>query len=246
MISTIVIDPPLLMSWMSERQRDQSVLLFDLEVTILAEERIRFDLNIIFQSIKVRGGRASRRNRYVGTTGAEVGIELMTNALKTWTNSAAIEVRYELKAAAGNERTLSLAPSAEAEAGEVKAKVKSGSLSLQRNSSLQQSIAYNSKEFTLTPIPWRTGVKWTYSLPAGPKAIRDFLVGYLPLFAEFDGPAMNICGRITLAPEDVRFFNSNKKPISLVRSLYMHAVLWKRGIVIQNEDGFSVRLQVEP
>jgi len=77
-------------------------------------------------------------------------------------------------------------------------------------------------------------------MPRAERVIRDFLIGNLSLFATCSWDGLKRAGRIRLRPENVLFFDAQKKPISATRSLIMQCVLWGQGIKIQNVDGFGI------
>lgn len=239
-ILCLIVDSPNLIPWMPKRIRDLNVILLDFDADDVAPSGVRLDLNIVFNPIPVRRGGGTRFDYYIGSTAAEIRVGTVGGKIRQYTEGTMLQVGYSNTERRARIAELHLFPQIRVDDA---SKIVSAELGPIRRA-LSQEVGYNvtfaSEERLLAPVLLDDTIRWAITLPRGPKAIRDFLQGNLYLYAIATWARKPRSGWIQVRPSDVRFFDSERKAISGRKSLFMQFVLWKRGIRIENQDGFTV------
>lgn len=236
----IKVSPPFLIPWTTEEERNRNCLLLDLEADATTNRGIRLDLDVVFCPIPIRHGVLNRSDFYVGSTGAEVTVVAERGQVHEHTGPETLVVNYSNKTTQVRSADLDLAPELEAESGGAKAKASLGSIKRQQSDSREFTASFQSEERRLAPMHLHNSVKWTITQPRGEKAVRDFLLGNLYLNATCRWAGQARSGAVEVRPSDVRFFTSDRRPVSWLRSVFMQAVLWSEGISVDNRDGFRI------
>ena len=234
------ISPPNLVVWLSREERERNVVLIDLDADMEGTETLRLDVNVIFNPLPVRRGTLTRVDYYIGSTGAEVSVDASGGKVHGHTPAATLDVNYSNATQSRRKAGLTLKPEMKVKDLSRAAEAKLGSVTRAAGQERVQSAAFASAERVLAPVATDDGVKWTVSLPRGEKAVRDFLIGNLYLFAKCTWAGTTKRGRVAVRPSDVRFFDADRRPLGTAQSLVMQFVLWRLGIKLQNRDGFAM------
>ncbi len=218
-------------------------MLFELEVDELAEKSLRFDLNVVFKPVRVQRGNLPRADWYIGSTGAEIYLEVIGGIVKdNHTKGKTLQVNYKNTETWERKSAFTLAPEIGIESTSASVKAKLADIVFQANSERNFESSFSCEERVLAHIHMENSVRWNIDLPKGGKAIRDFLFGNLYLCAECvwnDGPCH---GRITVRPSDIRFFDEerNARSIGYLANLGMLYTLFRGGIKIENLNGLTI------
>ena len=219
------------MRWLSPRRRERYIVLLDLEPDFLDEKLLRLDLNIVFNPIAVRREMIVEEDYYIGSTGARIVLEVDNGVVRDYTPSQSLDVHY--KNITNHKRISKL---------ELKPSIKSlsaGSITFEANVERIFEADFSGGERTLIPSFQHNVVIWYLEMPRGEKVVRDFLAGNVRLFGvcEFSS---RISGKIRVRPSDIRFFDSERRPLSKRASIMMRYVLHKRGFKIRGNKGIQV------
>ena len=237
----LLVEPPKILPWMSKEEQDGSILLLGLEADHEDKDCIRIDLDVVFNPIPVRRkqGPVRQADFYVGCTGAEIGVEASAGSILKHTGPTTLSVGYSNSTSRNRSSGLTLDPILAMNSGETKL----GAVTKEASQEVTFNATFSSEERVLQPVLLHDTIKWTINLPRGNKAVRDFLMGNLHLFAVCRWDHVPRTGRVTVRPSDVRFFDGNREPLGPRRSLMMEFVLWLRRIQVFNKDGFSARFE---
>ncbi len=206
------INPLIIASCLSEEQRKRNIILLDIDFDIDDNGANRIDLDVVFNPISVKIGMIQRVDYYIGSSGAEILIDLSDGDILEYTQAAKFDEKFESRATASN--------------------------------------TYNSR-FTrfacrardLNPILRGKSIKWMLTLPRDENIVRDFLIGNLYLFVTCTWQNNKKSGYIHIRPSDIRFFDSDYKPIEKHASMLMQLILWREGVKLENCDGFSISFE---
>lgn len=230
---TVFVKPPLLMKWLSPRQRKEYIVLLDLEPDFLDEKVLRLDLDIAFNPISVRREGVVEADYYIGSTGAEIFLEVNNGIVRDYTPSQTLEVHYKNTAKYNRLSRLELKPSSNAAA----------SITFEAGEERTFVSDFSGSEHTLKPICRKNDVRWLLAMPRVEKVVRDFIAGNLRLFGICECSS-RISGKVYVRPSDIRFFDNKRKPLSNVGSLMMRYVLHKREYSsIRGRQGIGVSFE---
>ncbi|MEM9298932.1 MAG: hypothetical protein AAGA64_11135 [Bacteroidota bacterium] len=239
------ITPPILTPWLDEKEREKNVLLIDLQIDKNKKDEIRFDIDIAFNPISVRRGSVTVKDFYIGCMGAEIALSLNPDkgVLLEFTEGCSLNVNYTNQNSYQRSATVSLVPEIKSENGKNKTDIKLGSLQYIASKQATFSASFSSDERLLAPIKLGNAIKWTITLPRGEKAIRDFLIGNLYLFAVYGSLEQAVSGNIYAKPSDITFFDDTKRALGTKKSIIMRYILYKRNIDISNADGLKIQFK---
>jgi hypothetical protein len=119
------------------------------------------------------------------------------------------------------------------------------SIELEANSERNFSTSFKSAERLLVSTDMNDTIKWNLDLPRGEKAIRDYLIGNLYLYACASWKEKPLTGEVTIRASDIRFFDADRRALSFKRSLAMLYCLYRKGITVQHKDGFRIQYSAE-
>ena len=234
------VTPPDLLPWLTRTAKQTTVLLLDAETDLVAIDSLRLDLNIVFNPMAIRRGGVSKVDYFVGSTGAEIFIEATGGKVVDYTGPQELKVEYNNKSTRTRKSSVSLSPEIKAKAKDNEASFKPGELHWEANQDREQTVSFSCSEMTLVPVNIGDSIRWRLDTPRGDKAVRDFLMGNLTLFAECTWPGIRKTGRFGARPSDVRFFNDQRRPLSRRASLLMLFHLWRKGIKPTHDNGFDM------
>jgi len=215
----------------------------DFEVDEVPRGGLRLDVDVAFNPLSVRRGAVTRVDFYIGSTGAEISVQATEGAIQEHTGPSTLSVSYANKQTLVRQTTLSLTPSLKTKKGTAESELSLGAITREASHAREFAASFASEERFLATTVLRDTIKWTVTLPRGEKAIRDFLVGNLYLFAICHWPERPRRGTITVRPSDVRFFDDQRRPLSALKSLVMEFVLWRDQRELMNRDGFETTFQ---
>ncbi len=241
----VLVTPPLLTRWLSQRMKQRDVLFLDCEFDALDDERLKLDLDIAFSPIIIRRGMLERADFYVGSTGAIVEVSAPLGAVRECTPSVAMPVDYSNSVKYVRQSSVEVKPEIEAEDGQVKAKGSLGSARLEAGVERTYTSSYTGAERTLQVVDLGNTVRWIVSLPRGEKVVMDFLAGNLYLYAVLEWHDGGGQGTIVARPSDIRFFDRDKRPIDRIGTYGMALALWLRRRRARHPDGLEVSFVVE-
>lgn len=234
------VDPPLLLPWLTTEQKNSEVVLLDLEVDVIADKLLQFDLNIVFNPLPIRRGILTKEDFYVGSSGAQVLVQAHKGHVKDYTPAVELAVNYTNSTTRRRNATLCIKPSAKLRGKNITVDVTPPSITLQADSERTFSASFQGAERTLAPVYLSNAVRWDIALPRGSKVVRDFLIGNLYLFARLEWESTPASGFIQLRPSDVRFFDSKREPLPKRNSVRMAFELWKAGVRLDYKNGFEI------
>lgn len=234
------VKPPIIIPWLSAKKRKQNVILLDLDADREDDGTLRLDLNVVFNPIAVRRGTVRRVDYYVGSTGAEISIKATRGTICDHTQAVTLPVNYTNVTKKQRKVALSLIPTVKAKTGSDEIEAQAGSITRDVGDERSFTVTFASEERFLAPVLMGDTIKWVITLPRGEKAIRDFLIGNLYLFAKCAWVKPKKSGYISVRPSDVQFFDPARKPIETWRSLLMSYILWENRIKIENWNGFKI------
>lgn len=238
-----IIEPPILTPWLSDGERDKNIVLFDLQIDFEDEDKLRFDFDVAFNPISVRRGKVDRRDFYVGCTGAEIHFIISSGQIIEYTKGSKLDVKYENRRDFNRQTALNLIPKLKSKNKINEREVAPGSLTYKKSQYVSFSASFNSEERTLATIHLANTVKWHIKLPRGEKVIRDYLLGNIYLHAVCSCNTNDKSGKVIVRPSDVRFFGSDQRPLSWIKSVVMHYILYRKNIDIYNVDGIEARFK---
>jgi hypothetical protein len=230
----------MLIPFLTESNRRENMILVDLAITPEEDETLRFNLNVVFNAIAVRRGVINRYDYYVATTGAEIVIEADQGNIRDYTEQASLTIEYTTLAKASKAINRNFKPALKLKAAGVEGEAQLIEVGRQKEISSEFTAKFVSSESLLSTTFLNDTTKWTLTTHRADKVIRDFLIGNLFLFASCSWTEGQRAGRIRVKPEDVRFYDSEKRRLSAIRSLVMLFILWRKGISVQNADGYLV------
>jgi hypothetical protein len=228
------IVPQRLVRDLTPEERNQNPILLDVKATTKGHESISFQLDIIFQSIAISRGLIVKSPFYVGTIGAEVTITATGAEVIDYTRSSPIPVQYTHGTQVDDASGFKVAP----ELGSKSVKAKVGSFEKNAKRKGESKAEYSSEEALLVATVLGDTIRWNIDTHRAEKVVRDFLIGNKSLNAIFKWKPTSRVGSIQIRP-DIRFFDTDKRPLSRQASLMMRFVLWQRNFRLENEAGFQ-------
>jgi hypothetical protein len=117
--------------------------------------------------------------------------------------------------------------------------MKTGEIKWEARGQSERKATFSCSEMILVPINKGEAIHWRLDSPRGDKAVRDFLMGNLYLFAECAWNGTPKQGRFGARPSDVRFFDDQRRPLSKATSLLMLYQLWRRDLIPLFDNGFE-------
>jgi hypothetical protein len=101
----IFVRPAKLLRFLSEIERDDSLVLLDMEIAPNDRGQRRITLNVVFNSISVRRkkGKIKRSNWYIGTRGVQAKVILDDGSFTTCTEASILEVESVITSKKGLE-----------------------------------------------------------------------------------------------------------------------------------------------
>jgi hypothetical protein len=228
----LLTTPPRLLAFMSDEQKSRSLLLIDLKTRVVSEISSRFDLILIFRSVAIRRGIITPSDYYVGTTGASIVLKAFNGDVVEYSGSSKLAVEHEVTIGKESSTGAKLTPELKMKVGANELETRIGSTEAAQKDTATLHIKFSSEEMPLVALNLKDAVEWQIDTHRGEKAIRDFLVGTVQLYAVFHWATLTKAGRLRANPTDILFFDRNRRPLSRRSSLLMLWVLWKRGIKI--------------
>ena len=233
--STVIIDPPIIIPWLSEYEKDNQVVLVDLQPDELSEYITRLDLNVVFKCIPIKRNIHLKADYYIGSSGALVEVAVKNGKITDCTPAATIDVNYSNSAKHVRKSSICLKPSpcsASVTYGPIL-----GNISLDREVETAYSASFSSSERVLAPICMYGTVQWMLTMPRGEKIVSDFLYGNLPLFAECSWSKSPRNGTVMVRPSDISFFDNQKRRVGDLTACAMQYILWRNKIRTPKLDG---------
>lgn len=237
------ITPPILIPWLTEDEKEKNILLLNLQIDAIKEDLIRLDLDIVFNPLSFRRGVVTRKDFYIGCSGAEIKIIFPNGNVTEYSKSKTLTVNYANSIDHQRASSTSLKPSLKFKdsASKSELNVSLGEL-VHKNSTVNNySVSFQNEERELAVITMDNSIKWFLSLPRGEKAIRDFIVGNLHLYSIFStNKEEDYGGKVIIKPNDITFYDNDRRPLGFKENLMMRYKLYKAGMDILNADGFTV------
>jgi len=240
----LIIDPPITMDWLPQEKKDKNIMIFGFDADMTKNKSLRVDLNVAFTPIPVRRGKITRRTDFhIGSTGATIKVKTNNSTLKNYSKEKTLKVKYSNTTKRKRNFTFTLKPEVTAKSGDVQIGASIGSVTREKGDERTFSTAFSNKERKLATTALNNTITWSIELPRGDKAIRDFLIGNLYLYAQFTCGSSPISGRVAIRPTNVLFFDEENIQIGKLHSFYMQYVLWRKGIKLMNLDGVQIKFK---
>lgn len=236
MINNILLDPPNIFSWIGQKERDKCIILFDLATNLEDNTtHLRFNLNVVFNPIAISvKNLTSITDYYLGSTGAEIELNIEKGKIVDHTHDTTLNVTYTNSVSFKKDKAINIKPKVSVKINQFQSDFFLSEINRSHNEEVNFSTSFNSEERVLIARHLGNNIKWNITLPRGEKAIRDFLIGNLYLFASCEIFSEKICGYIKIHTSDVRFFDDQKRVLSKNKSVFMLFYLWKKGVSLKN------------
>ena len=109
------ITPPNIVPWLTDEQRKKNIILLDFDFDIEVNGAYRIDLDVVFNPISVRRGKVLFVDYYIGSTGAEITLDVSKGLLLYYTESTMLNNDYKNSKKGHRNATLNLSPLLEIE-----------------------------------------------------------------------------------------------------------------------------------
>ena len=232
-----------ILPWLTKEERRQNTVLLDFEPDLVDDETLRLYINILFNPIRVRRGWIKRADWYVGSTGMLVTVNIHNGKITDYTEPRELTAKYEIINGGTRQSTTSLAPQVNAEISGHHLKAKLFSLEYLAGRDCIFNTSYEGPESLLETTVEGDTVKWEFVIPKGERVISNFLRANLYLTCKCRWNQSTKSGYIEVRPDDIQFFNPERKPIGLIKSLFMNFSMWHQGVKIKNKDGFLTNFE---
>lgn len=243
---SMLIDPPCLIRWMPNKDKKASIILLDMEVDIIGEGRLRFDLNVAFKAIPVHRGIIQKADYYIGSTGAHIIFETDKGSVFNYTvERDPLKVNHTNTVTRTRNSSASLKPAITNKEGDKEVKLELGEISWSAKVDSVFVSTFSCNERSLNSIYMESAIHWLLNLPRGERVISDYLVGNLWLFAECLWKDTSPSGDLSVRPSDVRFFNDDKRPLPSYKSIAMLYSMWRQNIKLPDYKGVKTHFQVD-
>src|SRR5262245_5677194 len=113
----LVVSPPKLIRWLTQKEKKLSVMMLDFEADLDTKKAWRLDVNVAFNAVAVSRGVVKQKEYYIGCTGGAVTIELNDGEIFEYTPAAKLDVTYKISDKLRRKAGLSLSPDIKATAG---------------------------------------------------------------------------------------------------------------------------------
>jgi hypothetical protein len=220
--------PKQLGRWLSPADVQRRIVIVDTEVDEAPKGGLRIDLTVAFNAIPVRSGLLVRETFYIGCSSARASVQAVGGTIVAHSGDHTINVTYnnELSYTRSSETVIEPKITRKDEQGELSASA--GSVSFGASEQRKFVTAFSGIERLLAAVIAGPQVTWIVDQPRGDKAVRDYLLGMLHVWATINWPAGSASWRIEVQPDDIRFFDGDKRPIKKISSLVMKYILARR------------------
>lgn len=241
-VRTWHVNPPALTRWISPDDRDNAIVLMDLEPDVLATGELRLDLRVAFKYIAVRRKKLlSQADFYIGCTSASVQIDIEGEKINAFTPGKALTVNYKEVERRTRTSKAALEPSGEFKSGAGETKLSIGGISLESGGEavFESSFAYS--ERYLEAVNLGSGVIWRLDPPRRKPVVRDFLFCNLHVFVVCTDSSGRSRGRIHVRPSDLRVYGPDRRPYEKAKSLMLLCLLLKTKKLLYRPEGIEVK-----
>ena len=222
---------------MPQSEIDRTPVLMGLDVGE-SDHPIEIQIEVVFHSVRIKR-RVVRGYWHVASREAEIELRAYHANLVEHTKAGPITAKYALTTSTKREGGLEIKP--EIKIGE-DATVSVGSLDLKGEKSEEATIEYSGREFPLTSAVIGNNIVWNFSETQGPKLIREFIFGNLPLTAKYNWKHRRRSGFLAVRTSP-RVFDSDGKQVSDAKSLVLGFVLFRKSH-LANEYGNEVEFEL--
>lgn len=228
---SIFLDPPIAYSFLSEKQRDNKVVLYDLDADVNEHGEIELSFNWIFSRVTI--GQLKLRSAkmfHFATTGGELKLALNDAVLSKCTERQTISVNHSVTKRKRRNSDLTIAPVAKLEYAGAKVEFSGLKYLKARSEEVEYVTNLTTSEQILAVIKVNDGCTWDLLVPKLDAAIRHYVYGNLYLDACFSCETDNITGTLKTRPSGIRVFNQDGKLFGEEATFGMLFSLWRRGI----------------
>jgi len=228
-------------------ERDQNIINFDLgaRYSVGSAKKIRFDVELAFKAIRTHTDAVSTPVYYLGYTGVTAELHVEGLPLQTYTRRKKIPVNYTNSMQKKNWKNFDIVPKVTIKGEGVEATVSVGKAGGKKGSEEEKTCKFESGERTLETTREHDQIRWTLDLPRGEKAVRDFLLGNLFLFAEYDKSNEDtaVSGRLKVEPRAIQWFDKDRKEISLsfIKRFFLRYVVREKLFKVKPKEHFGCR-----
>lgn len=226
----IIVEPPHLMRFMTEKQLKENVVLMDIEPDFLDDGTLRIDIKVAFDRMRIpivpKGERYRKKALYVGSTEAEIFLVVDAGQIIQHTEDQTIKAKYTNTSEYTRTSQVSLKSDAKG-------------ITLGAGQKRSFSVSFSGQR-ELKALNKTRLVKWVLAMPRGENAVGDFLHEDLHLYGccAADHP---ISGTVRVSLSDISYFGHDKRPLGRLKSLYLDHILHERGYdMIPGESGWKV------
>lgn len=228
------------MSWINDPDKTFRIVQCDLQIDTCENDQFRFDLNFAFDHALIPRPGINTSYNHVGCTGLNVTFRISKGAITKFTPRDIIDVDYNNSDKWSRKSGLCLKPELTAEFGAVNLKASLGNITYEQASEVEFATSFKGQESTLVPTVKGNKIVWNLSMHRGKKAVRDYILGNLYLFAECESNESLCKGDFSFEPVIV-YFDSRKTPIHDKGSLLAVYILQKlNGITIKDKRGTRI------
>jgi hypothetical protein len=222
---------------MPQSEIDRTPVLLALNVGA-SDDPVEVKIEVVFHSVRIKR-RVVKGFWHIAATEAEIELRAYHARLADLTKSGPVTVKYALTTSTKKEGGIDIKP--EIKIGE-EVSVDVGSLDLKKEKSEEATIEYSGEEYPLTSAVIGDNVVWSFSETHGPKLIREFILGNLPLTAAYNWKRRPRSGFLAVRTSP-RIFDSDGKRVSDAKSLALGFLLFRKSH-LANEYGTEVQFEV--
>lgn len=215
------VHPRKIFSLLEAEEKERNAILLDYDADRLANGDTRLNMKVVFRPISIsrKRGRIQWNNIKIGSTEAEIVVQAVNGTLRDYTPDRTIKVTQTNSKTRSKKTTFSLKPSLKVETEGLKGEAELAELSSEKGTEETSETEFENQEKELASHGLFDEIQWTVKLPRGEKAIHDYLIGNMNLFATFfwANPAN---GKVSIHG-DIQFFDPKKGPLGPFKSRIM-------------------------
>lgn len=232
MIYSLQISKKLLTRWLPPKDKDQRIILIDLEPDIVKDNDLHLDLNVAVHPIRLNLRKIGGLVQYfIGSSAVLVRVEAENGKIKNYSPEQTINVKYNNSITRKRNSTFKVAPEGSLKYGTVEGSIKGIETSFEAGKDSVFSTSYSGEERRLTVLNTGNELEWELLMPRGEKVISDFFTGNIYLFAvcSWSDP-LPAKGKIYVRSTKTTFFDENRQPLGKFNSLMMEITLFEEQI----------------
>ena len=233
------LDSRELVEWLTNDERNRSVVMLGLEPDIPNSGVLRFDFNWIFDYVPVSNGDSPPR-WYIGTSGGELNVRIPDSSTKGYAQGRPRVVNFEKTEARHRTSSFSIGPKVKHKSADSEWEAEAVSFELGAGDRSEFKESYQGEVRVLKAIDLGDGVKWLFHPQSN--AILDVAFANFHVWIEVTYSPIGRTVCINTGPRDIKVFNQQHRYLGDVKSALFRFVLWQRAKKnrVRNAGGFDI------